>query len=159
MTAAKVLLVNGPNLSILGFREPEKYGTETLAQIESQVSDILAPRALQLCCFQHDVEGHIVEFLNKEFLLAAKGKEKVLGIIINPGAYAHSSVAIRDALSAFKSQNVFSIEVHLTNIFAREEFRKRTITGEACDAMISGFGSLGYYFAAQHLAGLRKSDE
>ncbi|MCX7832323.1 MAG: type II 3-dehydroquinate dehydratase [Actinobacteria bacterium] len=138
----KVLIINGPNLNMLGKRE-EKYGKATLEEIEQAVKDKARELAIEVDFFQSNFEG---ELINK--IHSAVGVYDA--IIINPGGLTHYSVSLRDALAIFKGKK---IEVHLTNIFSREEYRKRTITGEAVDAVISGFGEKVYEIALISLGG------
>lgn len=135
----KYAIINGPNLNMLGIREPGIYGATTLPElIESMRGEYSEHEIID---FQSNVEGEIIDELQK------LGGE-VDGIIINPGGYSHTSVAIRDAISAIAAP---VIEVHISNIHAREDFRHTTITGGACKAVISGMGLKGYSVALDHL--------
>ncbi len=133
----KVLLINGPNLNLLGKREPDIYGTESmearLAILQQQF-----PEA-EIQYFQSNIEGELINALQKE---------RYDALVINPGAYSHYSIALMDAL---KNCTCPKIEVHISNIHAREDFRHKTITGMACDAVISGCGLEGYSLAIQFL--------
>ena len=140
-----ILVLNGPNLNLLGTREPEKYGTATLADVEQLARDAAAAHGLDVECFQSNHEGGLVDAIH-----AARGK--AIGIVINAGAYTHTSVAIRDAISAVQLP---AVEVHLTNVHAREEFRHRSYLSAVSKAVIAGAGILGYRFAVDYLAGLR----
>ena len=137
----KVLLVNGPNLNLLGQRQPEIYGATTLRDIEEKVTKRARELEVDVRCFQSNHEGAIVDFLQAEGPTAA-------GIIINPGALTHYSYTLRDALEAIDKP---TIEVHITNIHGREWFRRRTITGDAADAVIAGLGWHGYVIALEAL--------
>lgn len=137
----KVLLVNGPNLNLLGQRDPGIYGSTTLQEIEERMTKRAREMEVDLRCFQSNHEGDIVDFIQREGQTAA-------GIIINPGALTHSSYVIRDALEV---ANKPTIEVHISNIHSREMFRRRTITGEMADAVIAGFGWRGYLMALEAL--------
>ncbi len=137
----KVLLVNGPNLNLLGRRQPEIYGSITLKEIEEKVTKRARELEVDVTCFQSNHEGAIVDFLQNEGPTAA-------GIIINPGALTHYSYTLRDALEAIDKP---TIEVHITNIHGRELFRRRTITGDAADAVIAGLGWHGYIIALEAL--------
>jgi 3-dehydroquinate dehydratase II len=137
----KVLLVNGPNLNLLGRRQPEIYGSITLKEIEEKVAKRARELEVDVRCFQSNHEGAIVDFLQNEGPTAA-------GIIINPGALTHYSYTLRDALEAIDKP---TIEVHITNIHGRELFRRRTITGDAADAVIAGLGWHGYVIALEAL--------
>lgn len=133
----KILCVNGPNLNLLGTREPDKYGTVTLAQIEKNVKSKAQELGIEVDFYQNNIEGEIVNAIQ-----AAKGVYD--GIIINPAAYTHTSVAIRDAISAVM---IPSVEIHLSNIHTREEFRHKSFTAPVCVGQITGFGSYGYILA------------
>ena len=137
----KVLVVNGPNLNLLGTRQPEIYGSTTLKDIEEKVTKRARELEVDVRCFQSNHEGAIVDFLQKEGPTAS-------GIIINPGALTHYSYTLRDALEAIDRP---TIEVHITNIHGREQFRRRTVTGDAADAVIAGLGAHGYIVALEAL--------
>ncbi len=133
----KILTVNGPNLNLLGEREPDKYGTETLAQINEELMSFASQNGVEVDFFQSNIEGEIVDAIQR-----AKGVYD--GLIINPAAYTHTSVAIRDALLATK---IPTVEVHLSNVYSREEFRQTTYTTGVCIGQIAGFGGYGYKLA------------
>ncbi len=137
----KILLVNGPNLKLLGTREPGIYGSETLASIVSRVEALAQARGAQVSAFQSDVEGELVAAIG-----AARGAYD--GIIINPAAYTHTSVALRDALSAC---GLPAVEVHLSNTHKRESFRHESLTAPVCVGQIMGFGGYGYVLAFEAL--------
>ena len=128
----KILVLNGPNLNLLGEREPSVYGMETLADIEKSLKRSF-PK-IQLEFRQSNVEGELVNLIQ-----AARKKQD--GIVFNPGAYSHYSIALRDAISAV---SIPVVEVHLSNIHAREDFRKVSMVATACIGQISGFGSHSY---------------
>lgn len=133
----KVLLINGPNLNMLGKREPEIYGHETLDDINSHLKSMAASLSIELECFQSNYEGAIVEKIQDAMGL-------VQGIIINPAAYTHTSVAIRDALML---HTIPVIEVHLSNIYKREEFRHHSMVSGVATGQIAGLGVQGYSLA------------
>jgi len=130
----KLLVINGPNLNMLGIREPEKYGTTTLADIEKELYAYSFELGIDIETFQSNTEGEIIDKIQQ-----AMGKFE--GILINPGGYTHTSVAIRDAIS---SVNLPCVEIHMTNIHAREEFRQKSLIAPVCIGQISGFGQNGY---------------
>ena len=132
----KILIVNGPNINLLGTREPEIYGSLTLADIQNELEDYAKSTGVELVFFQSNVEGEIVNAIQK-----AKYEWSCSGIVINPAAYTHTSVAIRDAISAV---SLPAVEVHLSNIHSREEFRKNSFIAPVCIGQISGFGSDSY---------------
>lgn len=134
-----LLVVNGPNLNLLGSREPHLYGARTLADIEAELAALAARHAARLSFFQSNHEGELLDRLQ-----AARGK--VDGIIINPGGLGHTSVCLRDCLAAL---GLPVIEVHLTNIHAREEFRRTSLISGVCRAVICGLGPLGYRHALE----------
>lgn len=137
-------IINGPNLNLLGKREPEIYGSESLEDINNWLLDRVAALGESGMIFvQSNSEGEIVTAIQEMGYDPA-----VRGIVINPGAYAHYSIAIRDAIA---SVPVPVVEVHLSNIHAREEFRHRSVTVGACRGMICGLGKLGYALAVESL--------
>lgn len=138
----KILLINGPNLNTLGTREPEIYGTETLPQLETKAKTHAKALKLELDCFQSNHEGEIVEAIQK-------ARKTHSGLIINPGAYTHTSIAIMDALLLLKYP---IIEVHISNIFRREEFRHESFVSKAATGVICGLGTGGYLLALDAMA-------
>ena len=130
----KILFLNGPNLNLLGQREPEIYGATTLADIEKQVRERAANFKAEIAFRQSNLEGELVNWIQE-----AKGQFDV--IVLNAAAYTHTSVALRDAISAV---GVPTIEIHLSNIHAREEFRHRSIIAPVCRGQICGFGAKSY---------------
>lgn len=138
----KILLLNGPNLNMLGRREPEIYGTETLAQILSRVSEVADSLGVTLVCEQSNVEGELVT------LVQEASQQGFVGILINPAAYTHSSIALRDAI---KASGLPCVEVHLSNTHAREAFRQTSLTAGVCMGQVQGFGGHGYVLALQGL--------
>ena len=140
----RVLVLNGPNLGTLGTRETDLYGTDTLAGIEAQLRERAAVLGVELRCEQSNHEGVLVDILEAERGLAD-------GCVINPGGLTHTSVALADALRAFAKPVV---EVHITNIHAREPFRAVSLTAAASTAIVSGLGAAGYLLALDGLVGL-----
>jgi len=133
----KILVVNGPNLNLLGRREPGIYGSRSLADINSGLAALAAANGAQLEFFQSNTEGALVDAIQD-----AAGRFD--GIIINPAAYTHTSIALRDALSAIALPTV---EVHLSNVYSREEFRHKSLTAPVVLGQITGFGPVGYELA------------
>ena len=138
----KVLVIHGPNLNLLGEREPDKYGSDTLAQINMEVVELAAEMGLQVDCFQSNHEGEIVDKIQ-----GARGGYQA--ILINPAAYTHTSVALRDALITFDGPVV---EVHLSNIAKREEFRRKSLVSDIAVGTISGFGKNSYFMGLRAIA-------
>jgi 3-dehydroquinate dehydratase-2 len=134
-----ILFLNGPNLNLLGQRQPEIYGRTTLADIEAQLRSLAAKAGVSMDFRQSNHEGELVSWVQE-----ARGKFAV--IVINAAAYTHTSVALRDAISAVA---IPTIEVHLSNIHAREEFRHRSFIAGVCKGQIAGFGEQSYYLAFQ----------
>jgi 3-dehydroquinate dehydratase II len=130
----KILILNGPNLNLLGQREPEVYGRATLAEIEAQVRKKAAPLKAEIDFRQSNLEGELVAWIQQ-----AKGTFDI--IILNAAAYTHTSIALRDAIAAI---GVPAIEIHLSNIHAREEFRHKSLIAPVCIGQISGFGPNSY---------------
>lgn len=140
--APNVLILNGPNLNLLGTREPEIYGATTLAEIEAACRARAAERGLAVDCRQSNAEGELIDWIQQ-----ARGDFDAL--ILNPGAYTHTSIAILDALLAV---GLPAIEVHLSNIHRREPFRARSYVSQAAAGVIMGFGKEGYLLALDALA-------
>jgi len=139
--AKKILVINGPNLNLLGEREPKIYGKMTLKEIEERIKDFAHNKDLEVDWFQSNHEGEIVEKIQQ-----VRGCFD--GIIINPAALSYTSYSILDAL---KAVNLPCIEVHISNIFSRQDFRKNSVTASACIGIISGFGWKGYLYALMEL--------
>ncbi|MFC1493118.1 type II 3-dehydroquinate dehydratase [candidate division KSB1 bacterium] len=133
----KVLIINGPNLNLLGEREPEIYGSQTLEDINNNLKRDAEKHDVELKFFQSNHEGAIIDEIQSQ-------RKWMDGLIINPGAYTHTSIAIMDALSAVECPIV---EVHLSNIFAREKFRRHSYVSQVVEAVISGCSSYGYNLA------------
>ena len=135
----KILVINGPNLNMLGSREPEIYGSSTLLDIENELSEFASKldNKIELEFFQSNTEGEIVDKIQK-----AMGQ--IDGIIINPAAYTHTSVAISDAIACV---NIKTVEVHLSNIYSREGFRHNSLIAPKCVGQVAGFGKDSYKMA------------
>ena len=140
--APRVLILNGPNLNLLGTREPEIYGSATLDQIEADCRARAAERGLGVDCRQSNSEGELVDWIQD-------ARDSFDALILNPGAYTHTSIAILDALLAI---GLPVIEVHLSNIHRREDFRARSYVSKAALGIIAGFGKAGYVMALDALA-------
>jgi 3-dehydroquinate dehydratase-2 len=137
----RILVINGPNLNTLGEREPEIYGGLSLADIEERVREKAGPLNVELSTFQSNHEGAIIDFIQAEAPSAA-------GIIINPGALTHYSLSLRDALAA---SGLPVIEVHISNIYGRESFRRHSVTADVCRGVVAGLGWRGYVAALRSL--------
>ena len=134
-----ILLINGPNLNLLGVREPEIYGNQTLDQLEKELMQIAKKNEIKLECYQSNHEGKIVDKIQASF-------GNVNGILINAGALTHTSVALRDALVG---TNIPFIELHISNIFNREGFRKESFLTDKAIGIISGFGADSYFLSLE----------
>jgi 3-dehydroquinate dehydratase-2 len=139
-----VTLLNGPNLNLLGLRQPEIYGSETLADVIARATALAGDLGLDLTALQSNHEGQLVDWIQ-----GARGTSA--GIIINPGAYSHTSVAILDALNAFEGP---VLEVHISNIHKREAFRHHSFVSQRAEGVIAGFGTEGYLLALRRMATL-----
>ena len=135
----KVLFLNGPNLNLLGQREPEVYGRFTLSEIEAKVRERATTMGVEVDFRQSNLEGQLVDWIQQ-----AKGKFGV--IVLNAAAYTHTSVALRDAIAAV---GIPTIEIHLSNIHAREKFRKKSLIAPVCWGQITGFGQKSYLLALE----------
>lgn len=139
----KLMVINGPNLNMLGVREKGVYGTKSFDEVCDYIKVEGANRGNDITFFQSNIEGEIINSIQKAHY------EEYDGIIINPGAFTHYSYALHDAI---KGIDIPTIEVHLSNIHAREEFRKTSVTAPACIGQISGFGEFGYVMAIEALS-------
>lgn len=142
----RVLVLNGPNLNLLGTRKPEIYGTTTLADIEQMMRQRAEELGIEMDFMQSNYEGELVEQIQK-----AKGRYQYL--ILNAAAYTHTSIAIRDAIEAVELP---TIEIHLSNIHAREEFRHNSLIAPVCVGQICGFGAKSYLLALHYVAEMEK---
>ena len=143
-TAAETIyVINGPNLNLLGTREPETYGHASLADVEKLCADASAQFGLKADCRQSNREGELIDFIHEAHA------KKAAGIIINAGGYSHTSIALHDALVAVQ---IPTVEVHVSNIHARESFRHHSFTAKAAFATLAGFGIDGYRLAINGLA-------
>ena len=129
-----ILIINGPNLNMLGVREPEQYGSKSYKDLEMELHEYSFELGVNIEVFQSNFEGEIVEKI--QYALG-----NFDGSILNAGAYTHTSIAIRDALASVK---IPTVEVHISNIYKREEFRHTSMTAPACIGQIAGFGAIGY---------------
>jgi 3-dehydroquinate dehydratase-2 len=145
-TTMRVLLINGPNLNMLGTREPAVYGSDTLDDIVVRVQSMANELGAEVTAMQSNHEGAIVDFIQQNQATAD-------GIIINPGAFGHYSYAIRDAITG---SNLPAVEVHISNVHARERFRERLVLSGACKGVITGFGWRGYLYALDMLVASAK---
>ncbi len=137
-----ISVIHGPNLNLLGEREPDVYGSETLDDIDGALGGLARELGVDLECFQSNSEGEIIDRLH-----SCSGRAD--GVILNAGAYTHYSIAIRDAIAAIRPPVV---EVHLSNVHAREDFRRVSVIAPVCVGQISGFGSTSYLLALEALA-------
>ncbi|MFM9167034.1 MAG: type II 3-dehydroquinate dehydratase [Verrucomicrobiota bacterium] len=135
-------VINGPNLDRLGKREPEVYGHDTLADLEKRISEHLGKRDVKARFFQSNHEGKIID------TIAKWADDGLKLLVINPGGHTHVSVALRDSIAG---SGMRAVEVHISNIYKREEFRHRSVTASACEGVITGLGFAGYLLAVDHL--------
>jgi len=139
-----IYILNGPNLNLLGKRQPEIYGRETLADVEASCRKVAAGFGLDIALMQSNAEAQIIDWIHE-------AREKAAGIVINPAAFTHTSVAILDALNTFEGP---VIEVHISNIHKREAFRHRSYVSLRADGVIAGCGVEGYALAVRRVASL-----
>ena len=142
----KLFVLNGPNLNLLGIREPDIYGRQTFADLEAFIREVCARENIEVECFQSNHEGVLVDWIQEAGRRGA-------GVVMNPGAYTHTSIALHDAI---KGTGVPLIEVHISNVHARESFRHRSFVSPVAAGVIVGLGPLGYTLALEALAGLLK---
>jgi 3-dehydroquinate dehydratase-2 len=145
----KILFLNGPNLNLLGQREPEVYGRATLADVEAKVRERAAKLGVEVDFRQSNMEGELVAWIQQ-----AKGKFAV--IVLNAAAYTHTSIALRDAISAM---GIPTIEIHLSNVHAREEFRHKSLIAPVCRGQICGFGVDSYVLAVEAAVNVAESNK
>jgi 3-dehydroquinate dehydratase II len=145
LATAPIMVLNGPNLNLLGKRQPEIYGTETLADVEALCARTAAAHGAKVDARQSNHEGELVDWIHE-------ARESHAAIVINPGAYSHTSVAILDALNACDDMPV--LEVHISNIHQREAFRHHSYVSHRADGVIAGCGVQGYAFAVERVAAL-----
>ena len=144
-----ILLINGPNLNLLGTREPEIYGNKTLSDIEQDLTKAAESKNILLECFQSNHEGEIVDKVHASV-------NNIQGILINAGAFTHTSISIRDALIGSK---IPFVELHISNIFSREEFRKESFLTDKAIGIVSGFGISSYSLALEGIIGYLSSND
>ena len=145
----RILVLHGPNLNLLGTREPGLYGQDTLAEIDAELQQQAERLGAQLDCFQSNHEGALVERIHQ-------AAESVDGILINAGAYTHTSIALRDALLGV---GLPFVELHLSNVHARERFRHRSFLADKAVGVICGFGPISYYLALEGMVAHLRSQE
>lgn len=145
----KILIINGVNMNMLGIREPEKYGTTTLKDLEKDLYAYSFELGIDIETYQSNHEGEIVEKIQSAY-------ENFDGIVINPAAYTHTSVAIRDAIAAV---DIPTVEIHMTNIQTREDFRQKSLIAPVCVAQICGFGTESYKLGLKGLVELLKDNK
>ena len=135
----KIIIVNGPNLNLLGEREKEKYGNISLKDIEENCKDFAIKNNIKITLYQSNIEGELIDKIQE-------ARQQYQGLIINAGGYTHTSVAIHDALKILK---IPIVELHITNIYNREDFRHKSLISNVASGIICGFGSEGYIMALQ----------
>ncbi len=141
----QILVINGPNLNMLGQRETDIYGHVTLQEIMADLSAYATSKGAELRCLQSNLEGDLVAAVQA---VAANGAESADGVVLNAGALTHYSIALRDAVAAV---DVPVVETHLSNVYAREDFRHRSVIAEVCVGVVAGFGPLSYRLATDAL--------
>ena len=141
----RIVIINGPNLDRLGIREPDIYGDQTLTDLENLLTEEAESLGVQVQFYQSNHEGFIIDEIGEY------SDSEVFGLILNPGALTHTSLALRDAIAG---SDLPAIEVHISNIYRREDIRKHSLTAPACIGVISGLGFDGYVAALRHLANL-----
>ena len=145
----KIIILNGPNLNLLGEREKNQYGNFTLKDVERKCNEYSNENDIKLSLFQSNIEGELVEEIQK-------ARKEQHGLIINAGAYTHTSVAIHDALKVLK---IPIVELHITNIYNREEFRHKSLISKIATSVLCGFGTDGYIMALQAMENYLKNED
>ena len=145
----EILVLHGPNLNLLGMREPDVYGRMTLAELDQQLVEFGKTLDLSVGAMQSNLEGELINALHDASTSAA-------GVVFNPGGYTHTSVALRDAIASITTP---VIEVHISNVYAREEFRHKSMLAPVCMGKITGFGWRSYVLGIQALAGILDSNK
>jgi 3-dehydroquinate dehydratase-2 len=145
----KILVVNGPNLNLLGLREPGVYGSESYDHVCKRIAQRAKELEIEVDFYQSNSEGGLIDKLHSCI-------GNIDGVVLNAGAYTHTSYALRDAISAI---NIPVVEVHMSNIHAREEFRHKSVIAPVCRGQISGFGVMSYLLALDALAGMESKNE
>jgi 3-dehydroquinate dehydratase-2 len=142
----KILILHGPNLNLLGTREPEVYGSATLEDLDNHLIELGKEFNVEVKCFQSNHEGALIDALQD-------ARKWASGVVFNPGGYTHTSVALRDAISAIV---IPVVEVHISNVYAREEFRHRSLVSAVCKGKVSGFGLMSYELGMRGLVDIIK---
>jgi 3-dehydroquinate dehydratase-2 len=143
----RILVIHGPNLNLLGVREPAVYGTSTLAELDAALLATGADEGVEVRTAQANSEGALIDLIHAT--ADPQGAHRADGVVFNPGGYTHTSVALHDAL---RGVGIPCIEVHLSNLYGRESFRHTSVTGAACVGVIMGLGADSYHLAIRHLA-------
>lgn len=146
----KILVLNGPNINMLGKREPDVYGKQDLKSLEQGMMEIGKKYNVEVECYQSNYEGAIIDKIHQA------EENGCTGIVINPGAFTHYSIAIRDAIASI---SLPVVEVHISNVYAREEFRKQSVTAPVSIGQITGFGFFGYELAIRAILKYREENE
>lgn len=145
---SKILVINGPNINFLGIREKGIYGSQNYETLVSMINDKAKELGVEVEVFQSNSEGGIIDRIQQAYY------ENIDGIVINPGAYTHYSIAIRDALGSI--ENVPKIEVHISNVHKREEFRHTSVTVPVCNGQVVGLGLKGYLYAMEAVLDIKR---
>jgi 3-dehydroquinate dehydratase-2 len=145
---AKILVINGPNINFLGIREKGIYGSQNYETLVSMINDKAKELGVEVEVFQSNSEGGIIDRIQQAYY------ENIDGIVINPGAYTHYSIAIRDALGSI--ENIPKIEVHISNVHKREEFRHTSVTVPVCNGQVVGLGLKGYLYAMEAVLDIKR---
>jgi 3-dehydroquinate dehydratase-2 len=157
--AVKLLVIHGPNLDLLGHRDPVHYGSSSLSELDAHLVEAGRELGAEVLCRQSNLEGQLVEWLHEALPEGRGGPGTFDGVVMNPGGYAHTSVALRDAVTVAVEAGVPVVEVHLSNVHGRESFRQQLVTGAVASGVITGFGEASYLLGLEAAVRLARDND
>lgn len=159
MKAVKLLVIHGPNLDLLGHRDPAHYGSTSLSELDTHLVEAGHEIGAEVSCRQSNLEGELVQWLHEALPEGRGGPGAFDAVVMNPGGYAHTSVALRDAVTLAVEAGVPVVEVHLSNVHGRESFRQQLVTGAVASGVITGFGDASYTLGLEAAVRLAKEND